>query len=116
MSTAQNRSDRVVVAIDPHKASWTAAAVDGSLQVPAKLAARVRLLSTGHGRKSDEADAVSVAVAALNAARLRSVQVEDSILALRAVVDHRDDLIKQRTRTSYCTGSGVAPCGTRERE
>jgi GNAT superfamily N-acetyltransferase len=93
-----------VVAIDPHKASWTAAAVDGSLQVlptirvpvnrtgygelrrfagrwpiagwaiegatglgapltnrlradgfapvdvPAKLAARVRLLSTGHGR------------------------------------------------------------------
>jgi transposase len=32
-------------------------------------------------------------------ARLRSVQVEDSILALRAVVDHRDDLIKQRTQT-----------------
>jgi transposase len=147
------RSDRVVVAIDPHKASWTAAAVDGSLQVlatlrvpvnrtgyrelrrfagrwphagwaiegatglgapltnrlhadglvpvdvPAKLAARVRLLSTGHGRKSDDADAVSVAVAALNAARLRSVQVEDSMVALRAVVDHRDDLIKQRTQT-----------------
>jgi transposase len=153
VSTTQNRSERVVVAIDPHKASWTAAAVDGSLQVlatvrvpvnrtgyrdlrrfasrwpqvswaiegatglgapltnrlradglapldvPAKLAARVRLLSTGHGRKSDEADAVSVAVAALNAARLRSVQVEDSILALRAVVDHRDDLVKQRTQT-----------------
>jgi transposase len=68
------------------------------VDVPAKLAAR-RLLSTGHGRKSDAADAVSVAVAALNAARLRSVQVEDSILALRAVVDHRDDLIKQRTQT-----------------
>jgi hypothetical protein len=33
-------------------------------------------------------------------ARLRSVQVEDSILALRAVVDHRDDLIKQRTPDS----------------
>jgi transposase len=153
VSTTQNRSDRVVVAIDPHKASWTAAAVDGSLQVlstvrvpvnragyrelrrfadrwsnatwaiegatglgaplttrlradglvpmdvPAKLAARVRLLSTGHGRKSDEADAVSVAVAALNAAQLRSVQVEDSIVALRAVVDHRDDLVKQRTQT-----------------
>lgn len=153
MSTAQSRSERVVVAIDPHKASWTAAAVDGALQVlatvrvpvnrtgyrdlrrfagrwpnagwaiegatglgapltnrlradglapvdvPAKLAARVRLLSTGHGRKSDEADAVSVAVAALNSARLRSVQVEDSIIALRAVVDHRDDLIKQRTQT-----------------
>jgi hypothetical protein len=53
----------------------------------------------GHGHTSDEADAVSVAVPALNAARLRSAQIEDSILALRAVVDHRDDLIKQRTQT-----------------
>jgi transposase len=31
------RSERVVVAIDPHKASWTAAEVDGSLQVLATL-------------------------------------------------------------------------------
>jgi transposase len=34
------------------------------LDVPAKLAARVRVLSVGHGRKSDPDDAVSVAVAA----------------------------------------------------
>jgi hypothetical protein len=34
------------------------------LDVPAKLAARVRVLSVGHGRKSDGDDAVSVAVAA----------------------------------------------------
>jgi transposase len=153
VSREQTRSERVVVAIDPHKTSWTAAVVDGSLRVlatlrvsvnrtgyrelrrfagrwqqaswaiegatglgaplanrlradglapvdvPAKLAARVRLLSVGHGRKSDEADAVSVAVAALNASRLRSVEVEDTIVALRAVVDHRDDLVKQRTQT-----------------
>jgi hypothetical protein len=39
------------------------------LDVPAKLAARVRVLSTGHGRKTDQADAVSVAVAARNAPR-----------------------------------------------
>ena len=112
---------RVVIAIDPHKASWTAAAVDAALQplevirvavsaegyrrlrrfaqrwhdhgwaiegaaglgapltqrlhadgievtdVPAKLAARVRVLSTGHGRKTDEADAISVGIAALTA-------------------------------------------------
>ena len=37
------------------------------LDVPAKLAARVRVLSVGHGRKSDADDAVSVAVAAHNA-------------------------------------------------
>jgi transposase len=100
----------VVIAVDPHKASWTAAAVDASLQplatvrvpvsregyralrrsarrwphaqwaiegagglgapltkrlradsievidVPAKLAARVRLLSTGPGRKNTADD------------------------------------------------------------
>jgi hypothetical protein len=34
------------------------------VDVPAKLAARVRLLSTGHRRKSDDADAVSVGIAA----------------------------------------------------
>jgi hypothetical protein len=107
--------DQVVIAVDPHKGSWTAAAVDASLQplahirvpvsregyralrrfarrwpdvgwaiegatgvgapltrrlraegievidVPAKLATRVRLLSIGHGRKNDDADRVSVA-------------------------------------------------------
>jgi hypothetical protein len=29
--------DRVMIAIDPHKASWTAAAVDGSLQLLATI-------------------------------------------------------------------------------
>ena len=37
------------------------------LDVPAKLAARARLLSVGHGRKSDPHDAVSVAIAAHSA-------------------------------------------------
>jgi transposase len=34
------------------------------VDVPAKLARRVRLLSTGHSRKSDPADALSVGIAA----------------------------------------------------
>ena len=34
------------------------------VDVPAKLAARVRMLSTGHGRKNDDADALSVGIAA----------------------------------------------------
>jgi transposase len=104
--TGAPSSDRVVIAVDPHKASWTAAAVDSWLQpldvirvpvspqgyrqlrrfarrwcdpdraiegaaglgapltqrltadgidvvdVPAELAARVRVLSLGHGRKT----------------------------------------------------------------
>jgi hypothetical protein len=47
------------------------------LDVPAKLAARVRVLSIGHGRKSDPDDAVSVAVAARSVPALRRVGVED---------------------------------------
>ena len=39
------------------------------LDVPAKLAARVRVLSTGHGRKTDPVDAVSVAAVATAPAR-----------------------------------------------
>jgi hypothetical protein len=42
------------------------------VDVPAKLAARVRVLSTGHGRKTDPLDAVSTAVAARSAPGLRS--------------------------------------------
>ena len=60
--------------------------------VPAKLAARV-LLPTGHGPQND-ADADSVGIAA-SAADL-SVEVDEAITALRAVVEHRDDLARPR--------------------
>lgn len=143
----------VVIGIDPHKASWTAAAVNSALQplatirvpvsragyrrlrefaaqwpavtwaiegagglgaplstwltadrvvavdVPAKLAARVRMLSTGHGRKSDDADATSVGIAALTASRLQTVAVDETVVVLRALVEHRDDVVKTRTQT-----------------
>ena len=36
------------------------------LDVPAKLAARVRVYSQGHGRKTDKDDAVSIGLAALD--------------------------------------------------
>jgi transposase len=69
------------------------------VDVPAKLAARVRILSTGHGRKNDDADAVSVGIAARSARTLTSVTVEGTVTALRAIVDHRDNLVKTRTQT-----------------
>ena len=153
MPAISKTPDRVMIAIDPHKASWTAAAVDASSQpvatirvpvshtgyralrrfarrwpgstwaiegasglgapltarlradgvdvvdVPAKLAARVRMLSSGHGRKNDDADAVSVGIAALSARTLTSAPVEGTVTALRAIVEHRDDLVKTRTQT-----------------
>jgi len=52
------------------------------------------MLSSGHARKSDEADAVSVGIAALNAAGLHRVEIDEAISALRAVIEHRDDLVK----------------------
>jgi len=69
------------------------------VDVSAKLAARVRLLSTGHGRKNDDADAVSVGIAALSARTLNSAAVDGAVSALRAIVEHRDDLVKTRTQT-----------------
>lgn len=142
----------VVIAIDPHKRSWTAVAVDNRLQplaairvevnrdgyrqlrrfagrwsravwavegatglgaaltsrlsadgvqvldVPAKLARRVRMLSTGHGRKTDQADALSVGIAAHTASRLNTAVIDEAVAALRCLTEHRDDLVRTRTQ------------------
>jgi transposase len=69
------------------------------LDVPAKLAARVRVLSVGHGRKSDPDDAVSVAVAARSAPQLRQVGVEDQATVLHLLTKRREDLVAARTQT-----------------
>lgn len=79
--------------------SWLAADQVATVDVPAKLAARVRMLATGHGRKTDEADATSVSIAALTAVGLRSAGIDEAIAVLRALIEHRDDVIKTRTQT-----------------
>jgi hypothetical protein len=68
--------------------------------VPAKLARRVRMLSTGHGRKTDEADALSVGIAAHTATGLSAAVVDEAIAALRVRTGHRDDLVRTRTQTT----------------
>jgi transposase len=69
------------------------------IDVPAKLATRVRLLSIGHARKNDDADAVSVGIATLTSPTLNTAHTDAQTTALRAVVDHRDDLVKTGTQT-----------------
>jgi transposase len=69
------------------------------VDVPAKLAARVRVLSTGHGRKTDPVDAVSAAVAAQGAPGLRQVGVEDHAVVLHLLTNRREDLVAMRTQT-----------------
>ena len=67
------------------------------VDVPAKLSARARVFATGQGRKTDPVDARSVAVVALRTPGMRQVVVDDTTVALRLLVDRRDQL--RRTRT-----------------
>src|SRR4051794_33313895 len=69
------------------------------VDVPAKLAARVRVFETGHGRKTDATDAHSIAVTALRTPTLRQVAVRDEIAVLRLLADRRDELSHQRAQT-----------------
>src|SRR5215218_3497700 len=69
------------------------------LDVPAKLAARARVFSTGQGRKTDATDAHSVAVVALRTRSLRQVRRDDRTVALRLLADRRDELGAARTLT-----------------
>jgi hypothetical protein len=90
------------------------------VDVPAKLSARVRLLSTGEERKSDRLDAVYTAVAAWQSARAcaRSVGEEDLVAVLRMLTERRDDLlVKARTRamrTTSTRGSRTSWCPARQ--
>jgi transposase len=66
------------------------------LNVPAKLAARVRALGGGSGRKTDSADAYAVAVAGLRARDLKVVTPDDATTVLRLLTDRRQELVEQR--------------------
>jgi transposase len=67
------------------------------LDVPPKLSARVRVFDTGQGRKTDPVDAHSVAVAGLRSAGIRQIAADDVTVALRLLVDRRDELGRART-------------------
>src|SRR4051812_45815726 len=68
------------------------------LDVPAKLAARARLLGSSSARKTDVADAISVAAVALHNRRLNRVQLEDHTTIMRLLTERRDDLVAEHTR------------------
>src|SRR5688500_5128699 len=80
--------------IGRHVAQRLVAEGETVLDVPAKLSARARVFSTGQGRKTDPVDAHSVA---LRAPDLRHVTVDDTTVALRLLVDRRDQLGRTRT-------------------
>jgi transposase len=57
------------------------------------------MLSTGHGRKTDQADALSAGIAAHTATRLSTAVAGEATAALRVLTEHRDDLVRARTQT-----------------
>ena len=69
------------------------------LDVPAKLAARVRGFDTGNARKTDATDAHAVAMVALRTPRLRELTYDEELIALRLLTDRRDELSHRRVQT-----------------
>jgi transposase len=68
------------------------------LDVPAKLAARVRACSQGHGRKTDKDDAVSIGLAALDGSGVAAAVPDDVLVSLRLLCDRREELCALRTQ------------------
>ena len=69
------------------------------VDVPAKLAARVRLFDTGHNRKTDALDAHSIAIVAVRTKGLRVLAADGELEALRMLTDRRDELAHLRVQT-----------------
>jgi transposase len=75
-----------------------AAAGESVVDVPPKLSARVRVLSTGNARKNDGVDALATALAASRNERLAAVDHETASEVLRLLSERREDLVAERTR------------------
>jgi transposase len=68
------------------------------VDVPPKLSARVRVLSTGNARKNDGLDALATALAASRNGRLAAVDPEAASEVLSLLSERREDLVAERTR------------------
>jgi transposase len=81
-----------------HLAVRLAAAGESVVDVPPKLSARVRVLSSGNARKNDGLDALATALAASRNERLAPVDPEAASEVLRLLSERREDLVAERTR------------------
>jgi transposase len=81
-----------------HLAGRLVAAGECVVDVPPKLSARVRVLSTGNARKNDGLDALATALAAASNERLAAMDPEADSEVLRLLSERREDLVAERTR------------------
>ena len=88
------------------------------LDVPATLASRIRVLATGRSNKNDPNDAHSIAIAALRAPALRSVEPADHGEVLRLLSKRNSDLGRQRSRVVcrlHSLFAELSPAGIKSR-
>ena len=81
-----------------HLAGRLCAADESVVDVPPKLSARVRVLSSGNARKNDGLDALATALAASRNERLAGVDPEADSEVRRLLSERRGDLVPERTR------------------
>jgi transposase len=83
-----------------HLAGSLPAAGESVVDVPPKLSARVRVLSSfaGNARKNDGLDALATALAASRNERLAAIDPEAGSEMLRLLSERREDLVAERTR------------------
>src|ERR671916_3311429 len=83
-----------------HLAVRLAATGESVVDVPPKLSARVRVLSSfaANARKNDGLDALATALAASRNERLAAVDPEAASEVLRLLSERREDLVAERTR------------------
>src|SRR5215218_6687042 len=74
------------------------AAGESVVDVPPKLSARVRVLSSGNARTKDGVDALAIALAASRNERLAALDPEVGSEVLRLLSERREDLVAERTR------------------
>jgi transposase len=82
-----------------HLAVRLAGSGESVVDVPPKLSARVRVLSTGNARKNDGVDALATAMAASRNERLAAVDAEAASETMRLLSERREDLVAERTRS-----------------
>jgi len=81
-----------------HLAGRLAGSGESVVDVPPKLSARVRVLSSGNAPKNDGLDALATALAASGNERLAAVDPEAASEVLRLLSERREDLVAERTR------------------
>ena len=84
--------------IGRHIAARLVAAGEQVVDVPPKLSARTRVFTAGQGRKTDETDAHSVALAATRMTDLRRVTDDTQLAVLRVLADRRRSLGEDHSR------------------